>query len=111
LSAPQRDWPRHIGDDLIPRARQIGSNARSDSSSSGIVSAARIFHARLLRSATVRSPRHRIQILDIALFGQFNRGLDAIARNPAPDLFESSHPSSSAQRRLFLVRSCATDTP
>src|SRR5258708_9759416 len=71
-----------------------------------IVTAVGIFHARLLRQ------RHgsltetlEYQILDVTLFGELDRGLDAIAREPAPDPIRIVRtPCPPAQRHAFLAR-------
>ncbi len=66
---------------LMPLAAQSGSTARIRCFQQRIVAGLGIFHPRLLRQ------RHRAlaeafehEIVDLALLGEFDRGLDAVAR-------------------------------
>src|SRR6202048_1185742 len=71
----------HIGDDLDAFGGTDRQHRAHPLLEQRVVSAVGVFHARLLRQrdgALAETLEH--QILDIALFGEFHRGLDAIAR-------------------------------
>ncbi len=71
----------HIGDDLDALGGADRQHRAHPLLEQRIVTAFRIFHARLLGErdrALAEALEH--QILDVALFGEFDRGLDAIAR-------------------------------
>ena len=66
---------------LMPLAAQSRQHRAHPLLQQRIEAAVRILHARLLRQrngALAQALEH--QILDVALFGEFDRGLDAIAR-------------------------------
>ena len=71
----------HIGDDLDAFGGAGRQHRAHPLLEQRIVTAVGILHARLLRQrdrALAETFEH--QILDVALFGEFDRGLDAIAR-------------------------------
>jgi hypothetical protein len=70
----------HIGDDLDALAAQAAA-PRASVLEQRIVTAVGIFHARLLRQRHgALTEALEYQIMDVALFGELDCGLDAIAR-------------------------------
>ena len=98
----------HIGDDLDAFGGAERQHRAHPLFEQRIIAAVRILHPRLLRQ------RHRAfaeafehEILDIALFGEFDRGLDAIARIAGTGAYSNgSHLVSIAVARAscFAVR-------
>ena len=71
----------HIGDDLDALGGADRQHRAHPLFEQRIVAAVRVFHPRLLRQrdgALAEALEH--QIIDVALFGELDRGLDAIAR-------------------------------
>ena len=80
-AAATRIGRAHIGDDLDALGGADRQHRAHPFFQQRIVAAFGIFHPRLLRQrhgALAEAFEH--QILDVALFGEFDRGLDAIAR-------------------------------